>query len=49
MKNVDILNQFWDLLETPPPLNPLQASYFARVNIVLLSKKTTEVFLFYFR
>lgn len=39
MKHDDLLETFWTLLDSTP-LNPLQASYFAKVNIVLLTKQT---------
>ncbi|CAG8542941.1 8541_t:CDS:10 [Ambispora gerdemannii] len=41
--NPDLLNSFWQLLDRPPPLNHLQASYFVKVNAVFLSRKTNEM------
>ncbi|PKC10964.1 SAPS-domain-containing protein [Rhizophagus irregularis] len=41
--NVDLLNSFWQLLDRPPPLNPLQASYFTKVNVVFMQKKMSEM------
>ncbi|KAI8928314.1 SIT4 phosphatase-associated protein-domain-containing protein [Entophlyctis helioformis] len=40
IQNRDILIKFWTFLERSQPLNPLQASYFTKVNCVLLNKKT---------
>ncbi|CAG8441877.1 11860_t:CDS:10 [Diversispora eburnea] len=40
--NGDLLNSFWQVLDREPPLNPLQASYFMKVNVVLLQKKMSE-------
>jgi hypothetical protein len=39
----DMLVKFWEFLDRPPPLNPVQASYFAKVVGVFLMKKTNEV------
>ncbi|RIA90499.1 SIT4 phosphatase-associated protein [Glomus cerebriforme] len=41
--NIDLLNSFWQLLDRPPPLNPLQASYFTKVNVVFMQKKMSEM------
>jgi len=38
-----LLRKFWDFLKLPPPLDPLQASYFTKVNEALLDKKTEEM------
>ncbi|KAK5664810.1 sporulation-induced protein [Batrachochytrium dendrobatidis] len=38
--NSEIFGNFWKLLEKPAPLNPLQASYFSRVNYSLLNRRT---------
>ena len=50
--NVELLTNFWTFLDRPAPLNPLHASYFSKVNGVLLQKKPAEVksyfFLFFF-
>jgi len=43
MENQPLLRQFWDFLKLPPPLDPLQASYFTKVNEALLDKKTEEM------
>ncbi|KAJ3139313.1 hypothetical protein HDU90_000679 [Geranomyces variabilis] len=41
--NMSLLTDFWSLLDRPAPLNPLTASYFSKVNGVLLSKKMPEM------
>lgn len=46
MENVDHLRSFWKFLEREPPLDPLQASYFTKVNETLLDKKTEEMMAF---
>jgi SIT4-associating protein SAP185/190 len=43
MENQPLLRKFWNFLKLPPPLNPLQASYFTKVNEALLDKKTEEM------
>ncbi|KAG0367781.1 SIT4 phosphatase-associated protein-domain-containing protein [Gamsiella multidivaricata] len=43
LSNIDILVKFWEFLDRPPPLNPVQASYFAKVIGVFLMKKTSEM------
>ncbi|CAG8472708.1 1665_t:CDS:10 [Paraglomus occultum] len=43
MENIDLLASFWQLLDRPPPLNQLQASYFMKVNAILLQRKTSEM------
>ncbi len=43
MENTAMLRKFWDFLKLPPPLDPLQASYFTKVNESLLDKKTEEM------
>jgi SIT4-associating protein SAP185/190 len=43
MENQALLRKFWDFLRSPPPLDPLQASYFTKVNEALLDKKTEEM------
>jgi len=43
MENQAMLRKFWDFLRLPPPLDPLQASYFTKVNEALLDKKTEEM------
>lgn len=43
MENQAMLRKFWDFLKAPPPLDPLQASYFTKVNESLLDRKTEEM------
>lgn len=43
LSNIDMLEKFWEFLDRPPPLNPVQASYFAKVIGVFLMKKTGDV------
>jgi SIT4-associating protein SAP185/190 len=43
MENQALLRKFWGFLRLPPPLDPLQASYFTKVNEALLDKKTEEM------
>jgi SIT4-associating protein SAP185/190 len=43
MENQALLRKFWEFLRLPPPLDPLQASYFTKVNEALLDKKTEEM------
>jgi SIT4-associating protein SAP185/190 len=43
MENKALLTKFWDFLKLSPPLDPLQASYFTKVNEALLDKKTEEM------
>ena len=43
VQNRDLLLNFWKFLDRPSPLNPLQASYFTKVNEQFLEKKTDEV------
>lgn len=43
MEHQEMLRKFWDFLRAPPPLDPLQASYFTKVNEALLDKKTDEM------
>lgn len=43
MSNVPHLAEFWDFLRQPPPLDPLQAGYFTKVNETLLEKKTEDM------
>ncbi|KAI9741317.1 MAG: hypothetical protein M1834_003034 [Cirrosporium novae-zelandiae] len=40
--NRSLLREFWVYLKQKPPLDPLQASYFTKVNDCLLDKKTEE-------
>ncbi|KAF9196311.1 hypothetical protein BGZ50_001061 [Haplosporangium sp. Z 11] len=41
--NIHMLIKFWEFLDRPPPLNPVQASYFAKVIGIFLMKKTGEM------
>lgn len=43
MSNVPHLTEFWDFIRQPPPLDPLQAGYFTKVNETLLEKKTEDM------
>lgn len=43
MENKTLLTKFWEFLKLAPPLDPLQASYFTKVNEALLDKKTEEM------
>ncbi|KAI5920856.1 SAPS-domain-containing protein [Camillea tinctor] len=43
MENRVLLRSFWDFLKLPTPLDPLQASYFTKVNESLFDKKTDEM------
>ncbi|KAF9355926.1 hypothetical protein BGX26_005931 [Mortierella sp. AD094] len=43
LSNIDMLVKFWEFLDRPQPLNPVQASYFAKVIGVFLMKKTSEM------
>lgn len=43
LENQPLLRKFWDFLKLPVPLDPLQASYFTKVNEALLDKKTEEM------
>jgi SIT4-associating protein SAP185/190 len=47
MANPLHLQDFWDFLTRPPPLDPLQAGYFTKVNETLLEKKTEEMLDFF--
>jgi len=38
-----LLGNFWQFLKRPTPLDPLQASYFTKVNESLFDKKTEEM------
>jgi SIT4-associating protein SAP185/190 len=42
-ENQALLRKFWDFLKLAPPLDPLQAGYFTKVNEALLDKKTEEM------
>ncbi|KAI0484574.1 SAPS-domain-containing protein [Xylariaceae sp. FL0804] len=43
MENRALLRGFWAFLKRPSPLDPLQASYFTKVNESLFDKKTQEM------
>lgn len=43
LSNKAMLRNFWDFLKHDTPLDPLQASYFTKVNEALFDKKTEEM------
>jgi SIT4-associating protein SAP185/190 len=43
MENQQLIKAFWKFLERSTPLDPLQASYFTKVNESLFDKKTEEM------
>lgn len=43
MENQALLSGFWQFLKRPGPLDPLQASYFTKVNETLFDRKTEEM------
>ncbi|KAI5864133.1 SAPS-domain-containing protein [Durotheca rogersii] len=43
MESQRLLRDFWNFLKLPSPLDPLQASYFTKVNESLFDKKTEEM------
>ena len=43
MESRELLRNFWQFLKRPTPLDPLQASYFTKVNESLLDKKTEDM------
>lgn len=43
MEKQDFLREFWRFLEREPPLDPLEAGYFTKVNETLLDRKTEEM------
>jgi SIT4-associating protein SAP185/190 len=43
MEAPTLLRSFWSFLNRPAPLDPLQASYFTKVNESLFDKKTEEM------
>lgn len=43
LANKAMLRNFWDFLRRDTPLDPLQASYFTKVNEALFDKKTEEM------
>jgi SIT4-associating protein SAP185/190 len=42
-ENRQLIRHFWEFLTRPAPLDPLQASYFTKVNESLFEKKTDEM------
>ncbi|CAM1500422.1 Fc.00g095840.m01.CDS01 [Cosmosporella sp. VM-42] len=42
-ENRQLIRDFWNFLSRPAPLDPLQASYFTKVNESLFEKKTEEM------
>ncbi|KAG6037903.1 hypothetical protein E4U41_004660 [Claviceps citrina] len=42
-ENRELVPRFWQFLERPAPLDPLQASYFIKVNESLFEKKTDDM------
>lgn len=42
MENQQHLRKFWDFLKSEPPLDPVAASYFTKINETLLEKKLEE-------
>ena len=47
MSNIPHLTRFWDFIRRDPPLDPLQAGYFTKVNETLLEKKTEDMLEFF--
>jgi len=43
MENKQLIRDFWQFLKRSSPLDPLQASYFTKVNEALFDKKTEEM------
>jgi SIT4-associating protein SAP185/190 len=43
VENRQLIRTFWEFLSRPAPLDPLQASYFTKVNESLFEKKTEEM------
>lgn len=42
-EDLEMIRQFWNFLSRPAPLDPLQASYFTKVNESLFEKKTDDM------
>ncbi|KAK2596655.1 sporulation-induced protein [Conoideocrella luteorostrata] len=42
-ENRQLIRKFWQFLDAPAPLDPLQASYFTKVNESLFEKKTDDM------
>lgn len=45
-ENPNLLQKFWTFIDAEPPLNPLRASYFTKVNEKFLEKKTDDMIRF---
>jgi len=43
LENIDLLRTFWEYIKLPVPLDPLQASYFTKVNEALFERKTGDM------
>ena len=43
MENQQLLRHFWEFLRQEPPLDPITASYFTKINETLIDKKTEEM------
>ncbi|KAJ3383991.1 hypothetical protein HDU92_003814 [Lobulomyces angularis] len=43
VSNIDLLAELWKILESPPPLDIAQISYFAKANMVFLEKKPVQM------
>jgi len=48
LQNQKILENFWNFLDQPPPLNALQGSFFAKVLTNLIGKRMRDVKIFDF-
>ena len=47
LENQDSLRSFWQYIKQPPPLDPVQAGYFTKVNESLLDRKMEEMLDFF--
>ncbi|KAF2178372.1 extragenic suppressor of kinetochore protein 1 [Zopfia rhizophila CBS 207.26] len=47
LDNQDSLRNFWNYIKQPPPLDPVQAGYFTKVNESLLDRKMEEMLDFF--
>jgi SIT4-associating protein SAP185/190 len=47
LENQDSLRSFWNYIKQPPPLDPVQAGYFTKVNESLLDRKMEEMIEFF--
>ncbi|KAF2471883.1 extragenic suppressor of kinetochore protein 1 [Lindgomyces ingoldianus] len=47
LENQDSLRSFWNYIKQPPPLDPVQAGYFTKVNESLLDRKMEEMLEFF--